>query len=63
MLGPRVLVSCAVIGGVTFALSTAGVFIGAVAGALIGKRAEVVGGLVLIGIGVKILVEHVVFGA
>ena len=49
LLGPPVLVSCAVIGVVTFVLSTAGVFIGTAAGALIGKRAEVGGGFVLIG--------------
>ena len=63
MLGPSVLVSCAIIGAVTFVVSTAGVLIGAVAGALIGKRAEVAGGLVLIGIGTKILIEHLFFGA
>ncbi len=63
MLGPSVLVSCAIIGAVTFVMSTAGVLIGAVAGVLIGKRAEVAGGLVLIGIGTKILIEHLFFGA
>jgi manganese efflux pump family protein len=47
---------------VTFVMSTAGVHIGTVAGALIGKRAEVAGGLVLIGIGTKILIEHLFFG-
>jgi putative Mn2+ efflux pump MntP len=30
---------------------------------LIGRRAEVLGGLVLVGIGTKILVEHLFFGA
>jgi manganese efflux pump family protein len=50
-----------VIGAVTLILSMAGLFIGTVAGALIGRRAEVLGGLVLIGIGAKILVEHVYF--
>lgn len=63
ILGPPVLVSCAVIGAVTLVLSAAGVLIGAAAGALIGKRAEVVGGLVLIGIGTKILIEHLAFDA
>lgn len=54
--------ACAVIGLVTLALSTAGVLIGRMAGALAGRRAEIAGGLVLIGIGTKILVEHLFFG-
>ena len=62
MLGQPVVLACAIIGAVTFAMSTAGVLIGAAAGALIGRRAEVFGGLVLIGIGTKILIEHLHFG-
>jgi putative Mn2+ efflux pump MntP len=62
LLGPPVLVSCAVIGAVTFLVSTAGVFIGAAAGSIVGRRAEAIGGVVLIGIGVKILVDHLFFG-
>lgn len=57
-----VVVACAVIGAVTLALSTAGVLIGRAAGALVGARAEEFGGLVLIGLGVKILIEHVFLG-
>lgn len=63
MLGPPVLISCAIIGAITFLMSAAGVFLGAVAGAMVGRRAEVIGGLALIGIGAKILIEHVFFGA
>jgi manganese efflux pump family protein len=63
VLDQPILLACAVIGAVTLILSTTGVFIGKIAGALIGRRAEVLGGLVLIGIGAKILVEHVYFGA
>ena len=63
MLEVPVLVSCAIIGAVTFVLSTAGGLAGAAAGALLGRRAEVLGGLVLIGLGVKILVEHLFLGA
>jgi putative Mn2+ efflux pump MntP len=37
---------------------TAGMLLGRVLGAIAGRRAEVVGGLVLIGIGVVILYEH-----
>ena len=53
-----VLVTCAVIGIVTFFLSSAGVLVGGAIGAVVGKRAELLGGLVLIGLGCKILIEH-----
>lgn len=47
-----------VIGVVCAALSVAGVRLGRVLGAVVGKRMEVVGGLVLIAIGVRILLVH-----
>ena len=53
-----VLVTCAVIGTVTFLLSSAGVLLGGTLGTVVGKRAELLGGIVLIGLGCKILVEH-----
>lgn len=46
------------IGVTTFVLSAAGVFIGHRAGVKFRGPAEIVGGLVLIGIGLKILLEH-----
>ena len=46
------------IGVSTFVFSAAGVRIGSVFGSRYGKRAETVGGLVLIAIGIKILLEH-----
>jgi putative Mn2+ efflux pump MntP len=48
----------AVIGLVTFVFSLAGVFIGKRAGHSFEGKIEVIGGLVLIGTGTKILVEH-----
>jgi putative Mn2+ efflux pump MntP len=48
-----------VIGIVTFLLSFLGVFAGNRFGNLFGKRIETLGGLILLGIGIKILVEHV----
>jgi putative Mn2+ efflux pump MntP len=48
----------AIIGAVTFATSFAGVYIGDVFGHLFERQVEALGGLILIGIGVKILVEH-----
>ena len=48
----------AAIGLTTFLMVTAGVMLGRVLGAVAGKRAEIVGGLLLIGIGAAILHEH-----
>jgi len=46
------------IGGVTFALCLAGFEFGKRIGYLIERRAETLGGMILIAIGVKILIEH-----
>ena len=46
------------VGAGSFIFSIAGVYIGKKAGEKFGKPAEIVGGLILIGIGVKILLEH-----
>lgn len=46
----------------TFLMVTAGVMLGRVLGAVAGKRAEIVGGLLLIGIGAAILYEHLSAG-
>ncbi len=46
------------IGATTFVMVTAGVMLGRVLGAIAGKRAEIVGGVLLIGIGSAILYEH-----
>ena len=47
-----------VIGIVAGAFTTVGLQLGQRFGALLGRRMEVVGGVILIGIGVRILVEH-----
>jgi putative Mn2+ efflux pump MntP len=46
------------IGAATMLMVTLGVMLGRVLGAIVGKRSEVIGGLVLIGIGGAILYEH-----
>jgi len=58
----RVFIAILIIvtGAVTFLLSFFGVFAGNRFGNFFGKRIEMVSGLVLIGIGIKILVEHLV---
>lgn len=50
-----------IIGLITFALSYAGVLIGKEFGHFFENRIEALGGLVLIGIGIKILCEHLLF--
>lgn len=47
-----------IIGAVTFTLSFLGVFLGSTVGHFFERKLEVAGGLVLIGIGIKILLEH-----
>ena len=47
-----------IIGVVTFVISVAGVYIGNFFGARFKKKAEIAGGIILVGIGVKILLEH-----
>jgi putative Mn2+ efflux pump MntP len=51
-----------VIGAVTLLFATTGVLIGSAAGVLAGRRAQPLGGAMLIGIAAKILVEHLHFG-
>ena len=54
----HILASAAVIGVVAFALSVTGGLVSRRLGCLFQRRAELTGGLVLIAIGVKILIEH-----
>jgi putative Mn2+ efflux pump MntP len=46
------------IGSIVFVVSSIGFLIGKEVGKLVGERAETVGGMVLIGIGLKILLKH-----
>ena len=58
MLNAPFWLSIATIGVTTAVLSALGLFAGRHFGALLGKRLDFAGGLVLIGMGTKILVEH-----
>lgn len=57
-LGVAPMIAIALIGIVTFILSGAGVMLGRVAGDRWGAWAERAGGVILIGLGAKILAEH-----
>ena len=54
----NVFISCGIIGAVTFVISAAGVKIGNVFGTKYKQKAEIAGGIALILIGTKILLEH-----
>jgi len=62
MLGAPLALSLATIGVTTALLSALGLLAGRRFGGLMGKRLEVAGGLVLIGLGTKILIEHLTAG-
>jgi len=55
----NILLVAAVIGLCTFTMVTAGVMAGRALGQLIGKRAEIAGGVILILVGALIVYEHV----
>jgi len=58
LLSIRILYSAVIIGTVTFLASMAAIRIGKSAGERLGNKVEVIGGLILIGIGIKIFMEH-----
>ena len=53
-----ILVPVLVIGSITFLVSVAGLYLGKLYRSKTGKKLEVLGGLILLGIGIKILMEH-----
>lgn len=57
----NILYTTIIIGIITFILSGVGVIIGNKFGKIYGKRAEIFGGIILIVIGIKILIEHLYF--
>jgi putative Mn2+ efflux pump MntP len=58
LLQVRIIPAVSLIGAITFAVSLLGVKIGSVFGAALKSKAEFTGGVILILIGVKILLEH-----
>ena len=55
----NITLAAAVIGIVAFVVTFVGFSLGSKVGALIGKRAEMIGGVILIIIGLRILLEHI----
>ncbi len=58
LLKTPILYPSAVIGIVAFAMTMAGMLAGRQLASLFGRKVELLGGLILIGIGVQILIEH-----
>jgi putative Mn2+ efflux pump MntP len=63
VLAVNILPLIIIIGSVTFCLSAAGSFIGGYFGHIFEEKLEIAGGLILIGLGIKILIEHLVTGS
>lgn len=59
MIGGEVVLPILMIGVVTLTLSTVGILTGNKLGEKFGKRMEIVGGLILIAIGVRVILSHV----
>lgn len=53
--------SCSIIGIVAFVFSFVGGVMGRGVGGFLKNKAELIGGVVLVGIGIKILIEHIFF--
>jgi putative Mn2+ efflux pump MntP len=58
-LESRLLIAALIIGSVTFVISAAGFYSGRRIGGSLGRWAEAIGGIVLIGIGLRILLTHI----
>lgn len=59
--GVPILLTVGIIGLVTFLLSMIGFYLGIKSSGIFKNKAEIFGGIILIGIGIKILVEHLFF--
>lgn len=57
-VGTPILMPATIIGAVAFAFSFAGLYIGKRFGDILGEKAEILGGVMLIAIGIKMLLEH-----
>lgn len=58
LLNYKILISVGIIGAVTYIVAMLGMLFGKKIGARMGRRMEVLGGVMLILIGLKILIEH-----
>lgn len=59
VLHTAIVIPVIIIGIITFILSYLGVWIGCTFGKNLSGKAEIIGGIILIGMGIKIVIEHV----
>ena len=57
----NIVMAIAITGGITFVIASCGVVVGNIFGTRFKSKAEFIGGLVLVALGVKIVVEHLFF--
>ena len=62
MLNEPWVIPALIIGIVTWGLCTVGLLAGHKLGQKFGKRMEIIGGLILIGIGLRVLITHLFMG-
>lgn len=62
LLNVMIWISGIIIGAVTFIASMTAIRIGKSAGKHLGQRVEIIGGIILISIGLKIFIEHITAG-
>jgi putative Mn2+ efflux pump MntP len=60
ILKTSLILSISLIGLVTLALSFTGVYLGKIFGIILGKWAEIAGGMILIGIGINIVIKNLI---
>ena len=60
ILNISIYLSILIIGLFAFTFSVSGYYLGYRIGKIIGNKVEVIGGIILIGIGIKILIEHMI---
>ena len=58
VLKTSIIIPAITIGIITFLISMFGVFVGSKFGHIFEKQAEIIGGIILMGIGIKIVLEH-----
>ena len=56
-------INAGIIGAITFAIKVIGVYVGNRFGNKLGSKAELIGGFILIGVGLRVLIEHLITGA
>ena len=61
VMSVNILSAVSIIAITTFSISLASVYIGKKFGSFLESKAELLGGIILVGIGVKILIEHLFF--